>query len=679
MINSELLSPRSIAIIGASNTMGKPGGSLVKNLKTGGFKGAIYPVNPKESLIQDLKVYNELKDLPNTDMVILAVPASVCVDAVEYLASYKGTKAFIIISAGFSEVGEEGKVYESRLTELVDTHKLAIIGPNCIGVINPIYKAVFISPVPEIVKSGVDFVSASGAFAVFLFELSALHGLKFSTVYTVGNSLDIGVEDVLKHWDESFIPGESSRIKLVYVEQIKKPHLFFKHIQSLRKKSCHVLVLKPGDSEAGARAALSHTGSLAGDSKAFGWLIKKAGAIRCHSREEMVHVAAILGQNSLGGNKIAVVTHAGGPAVMLTDQLQKSGLEVPQLLDTDKKSVLNNLYSGASALNPIDLLATANHEQLKFVVEYCNNLDYIDGVVVIYGKTGMEDLNVTYKVLSDTVSRCQKPVYCITPSINSAAAETSKFISLGNVVYFDEVVFASALNEVIKEPQIFGDQMYTPSFKYTLNSDEVYPLVEEEVFKRLTDSGIPTVDTNIISSPENLDALKALEYPVVAKVLGILHKTEVQGVILNIQSYAELKEVYQRLMAIKNAKGILIQKMLSGTEIYLGGKMHPGIGYSIHVGVGGVFIELVKDISSALAPVNVSEARYLIEQLKAQKLFSGYRNMPAINRDSLAQIIVSFSELFNRYPDIAEIDLNPLIAVGNQIVAVDARIISKEK
>lgn len=678
MINTALLDPKSIAIVGASNSLEKPGGGLVKNLLEGGYKGEIYPINPKQSEVQGLKAYNSLEELPDTDMAVMAIPADIAVQTVEFLAKNKNTKAFIIISAGFSEIGEEGKILEDKLKALVEEFKLAIIGPNCIGVINRNYKAVFVSPPPPVVEDGVDFVSASGALAVFLFEVAAKHGLRFNSIYTVGNSLDIAVEDVLKYWDESYEEGVSSDTKVVYVEQIRKPDLFFEHIQSLRRKGCQVIVLKPGDSEAGARAALSHTGAMAGDSKAIGWLIEKAGAIRCYSRVELVYMASILSQRKLKGNRIAIVTHAGGPAVMLTDALNNSGMDIPEIDEASQKQILDVLYPGSSASNPIDMLATANHEQLRFVLKHCNNLDYIDGIVVIYGKTGMEDLNVTYKTLSDTIKECNKPIYPVMPSVNTAAEEMKAFIELGNVAYIDEVIFANCLDKVVKAPEVYGDELFIPSDEFNDESKELITLEEKEVFERLKWAGIPTVNTQILHAEEEINALTDLQYPVVAKVLGILHKTEVNGVVLNIRNFQELKKEYDRLTAIEGSTGILIQEMISGgTEIYMGAKMHPGIGYSIHVGVGGIFIELVKDISSMLAPVNLDEAKHMLSQLKAQKLFEGFRNLPAIDKDRFAQVIVAFSNMFKLYPDIAEIDLNPLIACGDKIIAVDARIIKK--
>jgi acetate---CoA ligase (ADP-forming) len=677
MLNSSLTDPKSIAIIGASRSPEKPGGRLVINLAGSGYTGNIYPVNPKEDEINGLKVYHSIQDLPHTELAILAIPAHLCVETVEVMALTKSTKAFIIISAGFSEMGNEGKQLEQRLKVLAEQFQLSVIGPNCIGVLNPSYKAIFVSPLPPVVGGGADFVSASGALAVFLFEMAAKYGLRFGSVYTVGNSVTIGVEEVLRYWDINFSPKHSGRVKMVYAEQIKKPEMFFRHIQSLRAKGCHVVVLKPGETEAGARAALSHTGSMAGDSEAYGYLIRKAGAIRCYCREELVYLANILLQKQLRGKNLAIITHAGGPGVMLADQLYKAGLHVPEIDKVTREKLLDKLHSGSSAVNPIDMLATAKREQLSYVVNTCNSLEYIDGMVVIYGKTGMEDLFGTYKVLHEATTGYEKPVYHVLPSINSAVEEIQAFVDFGHSVYTDEVVFGRCLAEVVNAPEAYARDLLIP--RNVSPGRETVVLSDQEVLNRLKNAGILTAPAFFISRESEIEKNGHMSYPVAAKVQGILHKTEVGGVILDINSEEELKEAFNRLMSIKDAQGIQVQQMVKGIELYLGAKRHDGIGFSVHAGLGGIFVELVRDIVSTLAPVSYQEALAILSGLKAQKLFSGYRNMAPVSKEAFARLIVSFSMLFKDYPDIVEMDINPLIASGDGIYSVDARIITDKE
>jgi len=674
MFNKALIQPESIAIVGASNNPGKPGSRLIMNLIEGGYKGMIYPVNPYERQIHGLRCYNALDMLPTTDLAILALPAAQCVEAVEELTLTNATRAFIIISAGFAETGEEGLVLENRLKGLAEEHSLALIGPNCIGILNATYRAIFVASLPTIKEGGVDFVSASGALAVFIFEVAAKQGVQFGSVYSVGNSVTIGIEEVLQYWEESFVPGQSGRVKLVYTEQIRKPALFFNSIHSLRRKGCQVVVLKPGDSEAGVRAALSHTGSLAGDKEASNYLIQKAGAIRCYSREELVYLAGILSQSELKGKNLAIITHAGGPAVMLADQLQQEGFQVPEIDADSQKQMLTKLHPGSSAINPVDILATANREQLAFSVTLCGKLRYIDGIIVIYGKTGLEDLYKTYTLLDETIRKCKKPVYAVLPSVYSGREEIEFFTGLGQVAYADEVLLAKCLGKVYPAPGIFKPEIYLPPAG-EMKKPAKLVLGEAEVMERLKSAGIPHVTTWLIQHKHDLDILKDIHFPVVAKVMGVLHKTEYDGVILNINGKEELFQSYKKLMEIRGATGILIQEMLSGMELYLGGKKHAGIGYSVHAGLGGIFIELVKESVSTLAPVSYPEALQLLSTLKAQQIFAGFRNRAAVDKNAFARLLVTFSHIFLKYPDIAEIDLNPLIASGKRIIAVDARII----
>jgi acyl-CoA synthetase (NDP forming) len=673
MINSALINPKSIAVIGASNHMDKPGGRLVFNLKEYGYKGLIFPVNPKEQEICGLQAYHSVQDLPDTDMAVLAVSAAACVESAEYLAEHKSTTAIVIVAAGFAETGTEGKELEERLKILAQRKNITILGPNCIGVLNQKYKAVFITPPPAIYPDGVDFVSASGALAVFIFDLAASHGLRFGSIFSVGNSAANGVEEVLEYWDENFHPQLSSHVKLVYVEQIRKPEKFYKHIRSLRNKGCSVIVLKPGDSDAGARAALSHTGAFAGDSKAYALLIEKAGAIRCYSREEMVYLASVLSQKPLKGKNIAIVTQAGGPAVMLSDQLEADGLKVPELDKKTQEYFASLLVPGSSTHNPVDMLATANRKQLAQVLSYCNNLDYIDGMVVIYGKTGMENLFETYAVLNETTKKCSKPVFSVLPSVRIAQEEIARFVAAGGIVYTDEVILGQTLGKITKASNILSDTIFYPKSEREISKKI---LDEPEVFERLKNAGIPLVEFEIIERREQLREIDNLKYPLVAKVVGILHKTEVGGVILNIKNKDELIKAFDNISSIEGSKGLILQEYIKGTEIYIGGKKHSGIGYSVHAGLGGIFVELIGDVSSCLAPVNIDEARKMLSSLKAQKIFKGFRNLPAVDFEAFAQLIVTFSKIFERYPDIDEIDLNPLIANGSTIVAVDARIIT---
>ncbi|MBN2486090.1 MAG: acetate--CoA ligase family protein [Bacteroidales bacterium] len=674
MINETLTNPGSIAIIGASNHMDKPGGRLVYNLIGSGFKGQVYPVNPKEEEICGLKTWNSVNDLPETDLAILAVSAEACIEAATVLVNEKSVRALIVVAAGFAETGPGGKLLEDRLIAMTREKNVSVLGPNCIGLLNQNYKAIFISPPPEIFSGGADFVSASGALAIFILDLAGAFGLRFGSIFSVGNSASIGVEEVLEYWDINFTPQTSGRVKMVYVEQIRKPQKFYSHIRSLTNKGCHVIVSKPGDSLAGARAALSHTGAFAGDSKASALLIEKASAIRCYSREEMVYLACILSQKPLKGKNIAIITQAGGPAVLLSDQLEKNGLAVPELDKKSQEYFSSILIPGSSTHNPVDMLATAHREQLALVLQHCCKLDYIHGLVVIYGKTGMEDLYETFSLLSRETKNCTKPVYSVLPSSNSGKDEISSFIAEGGFAYPDEVMLGRALGILVKHTSNSENELYAANERDS-GIENKRVLDEKTVLNRIEHAGLCLARWVTVNSVSQAGEAANLQFPLVAKVMGILHKTEVGGVIMPINNSTGLLHAIEQLLSIEGATGVLVQEMLHGTEIFIGGKRHPGIGYSVHAGLGGIFVELAGDVSSCLAPVNFSEARTMLNRLKAQKIFTGYRNLPPVDFGAFAETIVAFSKIFSLYPDIDEIDLNPLIAKGKSIIVADARII----
>lgn len=313
MIHKELLEPKSIVIVGASNDRSKPGGKLLYNLLSQGYTGKLVAVNPKETQVQGLVCYPSCIELPDVELAFIAVASHLVPDIMNVLASEKKCKAFIIISAGFSETGEEGKLIQDRCASIASQYNCTLIGPNCIGLITGNYKGVFAGPIPGYDPAGCDFVSASGATIVYILEMAIPRGLKFRDIFSVGNSAQVGVEDILEYWDKHFDPVNSSKVKLLYLEEIPDPKRFLKHARSLVSKGCRIAAIKAGSTEAGSRAVSSHTGALASPDSAVSALFRKAGIFRCYSRIELVYAAAIFTIKPLPGDRIAVITHAGGP------------------------------------------------------------------------------------------------------------------------------------------------------------------------------------------------------------------------------------------------------------------------------------------------------------------------------------------------------------------------------
>ncbi|MEA2105527.1 MAG: acetate--CoA ligase family protein [Bacteroidota bacterium] len=681
MITKQLLNPQSIVVVGGSDNIQKPGGKVLKNLMDGNFKGEFYVANPKEDEVQGIKSYKNPADLPQVDLAILAIAAKYCTETVRLLAEQKNTKAFIILSAGFSEENEEGAKIEREIVDIVNQNKASLIGPNCIGVLNQNYNGIFTTPIPSLDPQGVDFISGSGATAVFIMETGVPKGLKFSSVFSVGNSAQLGVEEVLKHMDETFDPKTSSKVKLLYVESIDKPDMLLKHASSLIRKGCRIAAIKSGGSEAGSRAASSHTGALASSDVAVDALFRKAGIVRCHGREELITVASIFMHPELKGKNIAIITHAGGPAVMLTDALSNNKLQIPPIEGPKADTLLEKLFPGSSVANPIDFLATGSAEQLGYIIDACEkDFDHIDAMAVIFGSPGLFPVFDVYDLLDKKMKSCKKPIYPILPSVVNVKDEIDAFIKKGRVNFPDEVVFGNALAKVYHTEKPAPEKIDIPEVDEKkirniighANDGYISP---EKVQQLLDAAGIARAGEAVVTTKE--DAVKEAEelgLPVVMKVVGPVHKSDVGGVVLNVKDVETVAKEFERMMQIKDTIAILLQPMLSGTELFVGAKAEPKFGHMVLCGLGGIFIEVLKDVSAGLAPINQDESLKMIRSLQSYGIIKGTRGQEGVNEEMFAEIVSRVSALVKAAPEIAEMDLNPLLGKADKVVAVDARI-----
>ncbi|MFA6402466.1 MAG: acetate--CoA ligase family protein [Salinivirgaceae bacterium] len=681
MINQQLINPKSIAVIGGSDDIHKPGGKVLKNLIDHHFKGSLYVVNPKMDQVQGLPSFRDVKDLPETDLAILAIAATFCPATVELLINQKNTRAFIILSAGFSEENEEGAKLENQIVDTINKVNGVLIGPNCIGVLNQNYSGVFTTPIPKLDSKGCDFISGSGATAVYIMEAGVPNGLTFSSVYSVGNSAQMGVEDILQYLDETFDPRTSSRVKLIYIESVNKPDMLLKHATSLIQKGCCIAAIKAGDSEAGSRAASSHTGALANSDVAVDALFRKAGIVRCYSRSELATVAAVFMHPELKGKNMAIITHAGGPAVMLTDALSNGGLQVPHLEGPKAAELLEKLFSGSSVANPIDFLATGTAEQLGQIIDACeNDFESIDAMCVIFGSPGLFEVYEVYDLLHQKMNTCKKPIYPILPSIVNVADEIKHFIAKGRINFPDEVMLGNALTKVYNtpKPQPTDNTMPTVDHKkirMIIESASNGYLEPDQVQELLDAAGIPRANEAVVDNvPEALNKAKLLGFPLVMKVVGPIHKSDVGGVVLNVKTLEQVTIEFNRMIQIKDTTAILIQPMLSGTELFVGAKKEGKFGSLVLCGLGGIFIEVLKDIQANLAPINHQEALSMIQNLRSYKIIQGIRGQEPVNEQLFAEVISRTAALCMAAPEIAEMDINPLLGKKDQIVAVDARI-----
>ena len=687
MINRQLLDPQSIVVIGGSNNVHKPGGAIVRNILQGGYQGTLRIVNPKEDEVQGIKVFHDAKELPPTELAVLVIPAKFCPDTVELLVREKETRAFIIISAGFGEETAAGAKLEQRILDACAEYGAALIGPNCIGLLTRQHHSVFTQPIPKLSSQGVDFVSGSGATAVFILESAVIKGLQFNSVWSIGNGKQIGIEDVLQYMDENYNPDTDSKVKLLYIENISNPDKLLFHASNLIRKGCRIAAIKAGSSESGSRAASSHTGAIASSDSAVEALFRKAGIVRCHSREELTTVGCIFTLPPLTGKRFAIVTHAGGPGVMLTDALSKGGLEVPRIEGPAADELKEKLFPGSSVANPIDILATGTPEQLGITIDYCEQkFDGIDAIAVIYGTPGLTQLYEAYDVLHKKILECKKPIFPILPSLHTAGPEVAEFLAKGHVNFSDEVTLATALSQIMHTPQPATPEIQLYGIDIPRLNKIIFDIkddgyVSPQTVRDILDcAGIPLVPEMVSTSKEELTAFaNRVGYPVVAKVVGPVHKSDVGGVTLNIRTPEHLALEFDRMMKIKDATGVMVQKMLKGTELFIGAKYEQRFGHVVLCGLGGIFVEVLKDVSSGLAPLSYGEAFSMIHSLRGYKIIKGTRGQKGLNEQKYAEIIVRLSTLLRFATEIKEIDINPLLADDKEVVAVDARILIEKK
>jgi acetyltransferase len=468
---------------------------------------------------------------------------------------------------------------------------------------------------------------------------------------------------------------------MLYFETIKDPGRLLRHATSLIAKGCQIAAIKAGTTDAGSRAASSHTGAMANSDMAVDALFRKAGIVRCYGREELTTIASVMLHPPLRGRNLSIITHAGGPAVMLTDRLAKGKMDVPKLEGPRVEELLTHLFPGSSASNPIDMLATGNAEQLGICIDYCeHHFSEIHGIVVIFGTPGLAPVFDVYELLFRKMQECSKPIYPVLPSLTTAAEEVKSFLAKGTINFPDEVQLGEALTRVYGA-EVPAEEVPVPEgmdldtiAAVIAGSGDAY-LGPDKVQEILDAAGIPRVNERLAHDEASLDTSAHLTgFPLVMKVVGPVHKSDVGGVALGIGNDIDLMEQYERMMKIEGATGVLLQPMLEGIELFVGAKYEPGFGHIILCGLGGIYVEVLQDMASGLAPLSRLEAGRMIRSLKAYKILEGMRGQPGINIAVLEDILVRLSFVLSQNSQIAELDLNPLMGRGDQLLVVDSRI-----
>ncbi len=510
--------------------------------------------------------------------------------------------------------------------------------------------------------------------------------MKFNSVWAVGNSAQLGIEDVLEYLDETFDPVKSSHVIMLYMEKIGDPQRLLKYSRSLINKGCHIAAIKSGGSAAGSRAASSHTGALATNDAVVDALFRKAGIVRCHNRQELTTVCGVFMHPEIKGKRCAVITHAGGPAVMLTDVLSNGGMEVPPLKDHPASAaLLEKLYAGSSVGNPIDFLATGTAEQLGYIIDTVENeYDDIDFSVVIFGSPGLFSNKEVYDLLDQKMKTCKKPIFPVLPSIINVRDEIEDFIAKGRINFPEECVLGNAICKVYHTPKPQPEHVELPKIdvariRRTVDRCKDGYMEIADYNELLDAAGISRKKSVEVSKKEDALAFAkevgcSKDVPLVMKVVGPLHKSDVGGVTLNVKDMDTVSKEFDRLMAIKDTYAVEMYPMLDGTDVYIGAIKDPKFGHQIFFGLGGIFIEVLKDVQSALAPITADEAKEMLKKLKGYKILQGVRGQEGVNIDLYADQIARVSALVQAAPEIAEMDLNPLLGNPRYVTAVDARI-----
>jgi acetyltransferase len=702
----KIFNPKSIAVVGASDEEGSVGYTLMKNLTDLGYGGKVYPVNIRKPDILGFKAYKTVEELPEiVDLAIIATPAKTVPDIVEHCGA-AGIVSIIIISAGFKEVGPEGKALEDRILEIKEKYNLRIIGPNCFGIIRPsiCLNATYANKMPK--PGSVAFISQSGALGAAILDWAIHENIGFSNFVSVGSMIDVDFGDLIDY----FGTDPKTRSILMYIEGITEAREFMSASRHFARTK-PIIVVKAGKFSESARAASSHTGALTGEDMVYDAAFKRAGIVRVDEIADLFNSAEVLGMQPLPrGPNLAIITNAGGPGVMATDALIARGGKLAELSPNTMKTLNDILPHYWSRGNPVDIIGDAKADRYKLVVETCLNDQNVDGLLIIYSPQAVADpAEIAKSIVKLFKSRNYRNKTILTSFMgHEKVEEANRIFNENNIptystpeqavkTYMYMYQYKLKLELLYETPEELPVDIVPPKRplmviirKAAMENREI--LTEAEAKKLLEYYNIPVVATSVAQNADEAVTLAShIGYPVVLKILSpqIVHKTDAGGVVLDITCEAELREAFDRV--IKRAKeynpdadiqGVTVQPMIKkrGYEVIIGAKTDPIFGPMILFGMGGVGVELFKDVAIGLPPLNQTLARRIMEETKVYELLKGYRNVPPADVRLLEETVVRFSQMIVDYPQLKEVDINPLFIDDKEAFALDARIvIDKER
>ncbi|MBS3792489.1 MAG: acetate--CoA ligase family protein [Candidatus Bipolaricaulota bacterium] len=684
---TKLFCPSSVAVIGASRKEGHIGRIVINNLIES-FEGDIYPVNPKGDRLEGLKCYDSITDVPaEVDLTVIAVPARVVPDVFRDCAD-SGIKNAIVVSGGFKEVGEEGAKLEKELAEIAEENGINLIGPNSLGVISTASNLNATFAREMAIPGNISFMSQSGAFCTAVLDWANEVGRGFNHFVSLGNKAVLDEVDLIKEWDQD----DNTDVILGYIEGIQRGSEFIEVAKEVTKTT-PIVVVKSGKTEEGASAAISHTGTISGSDEAYDAAFAQSGVIRAQNVEEMFDYGSILAnQDPPKNRKVGILTNSGGPGIMATDALVEYGLELAKLEESTLEKLDGVLSSLASRDNPVDLTGKADEEDYREALEYMIEDDNVGSVVALSAPAAIVSFPVLTEILAEAREKTDKPIVGTLMGGQLSPESQANLESAGVPNYFDPARAVRALSALVKYGDI-QEMDRTPPTRLSIQKDKAQDKLEElrssgdrviglEGLEVLDHYGIPTISAKLARTPEEAaDLAENIGSLVVLKVDSpqIVHKSDAGGVKVGVEP-ADVAWEFQSMMETLNdtqrkaeINGIRVQEMVEGEEVIVGLKRDPQFGPLIMFGLGGIYVEVMEDVSFRVAPVSTEQAREMVESINGYPILKGVRGKEGVDVDSLVELVQRVSQFASDNPEIGELDLNPVMASSEWARVADAR------
>lgn len=708
-----IFAPRTVAVVGASNTPGKVGHDIFANILKGGFHGTLYPVNPTARSVSSVRAYPTVQEVPDDlDLAIIILPPKAAFQAVQDCVA-RGVRGLVIVSAGFREVGPEGLAIENNIGALCREAGVRLVGPNCLGVINPVagvrLNASFSTHMPQ--AGNISFISQSGALCTAVLDFAADRNFGFSKFISTGNKADVDELDLLRYLHKD----PDTEVILLYLEELRRGPEFIEEVKEITCGDLHpkpVLVIKSGRTTAGAQAAASHTGSLSGTEGVYNAIFQQAGIIRVDSINELFDYAtafAYRNESETGrlrckvpaGNRVAIVTNAGGPGIVATDVTTSSGLALAKFGEETVAALGSHLPSTANIKNPVDVVGDASIDRYENALNAVVKDAGVDGALVILTPQSMTDVLGTAEAIVRIARRSYKPILCCFMGVIDVSAGSKYLQEHGIPVYRFPESAAKAFGALYQYSQ-WLDRQHLAQYSLTFDTERAAAVIRDclsrgktrlgelEGLGILEAYGFDVLPTKFARSGDEAAALAAqIGFPVVLKVVSeqILHKSDAGGVVVGLRDEGEVRGAFDDILAKARAylpdavvEGVLVQRLApEGLEVIVGLNRYPVFGPLLMFGIGGIFVEVFQDVTFRLAPIGRNEARRMVRQIKGYKLLQGFRGRPRGDIERIEQCLVRLSALATNHPEIVELDINPLLVhrEGLGATVADCRMILK--